>query len=75
MRTYNFGVGPCTLTEVNGLVVQTEIDCSEVERKRTRVVELSYGQEVDTTSRIIAGKLQVLKDDIVRETIDAYKWI
>ena len=55
------------------MVVQTEIDCSEVERKRTRVVELSYGQEVDTTSRIIAGKLQVLKDDIVRETIDAYK--
>ena len=55
------------------MVVQAEIDCSEVERKRTRVVELSYGQEVDTTSRIIAGKLQVLKDDIVRETIDAYK--
>ena len=57
------------------MVVQAEIDCSEVERKRTRVVELSYGQEVDTTSRIIAGKLQVLKDDIVRETIDAYKRI
>lgn len=57
------------------MVVQAEIDCSEVERKRTRVVELSYGQEVDTTSRIIAGKLQVLKDDIVRETIDTYKWI
>ena len=57
------------------MVVQTEIDCSEVERKRTWVVELSYGQEVDTTSRIIAGKLQVLKDDIVRETIDTYKWI
>ena len=57
------------------MVVQTEIDCSEVERKRTWVVELSYGQEVDTTSRIIVGKLQVLKDDIVRETIDAYKWI